>query len=132
MEGSKPLYKQKSFLRLDIDIINENDKEIKYKKKSGFVDNLKNTVNENKIGFAKKLRNLVKEYKAQTGAGIDERYVIKLDLTFSGSTYEFMFGLDDRTKMGTDVLLNRFVMNKLNVMVNPQRKYVITTKYSLD
>ena len=23
-------------------------------------------------------------------------------------------------------------MNRLNVMVNPQRKYVITTKYSLD
>jgi len=23
-------------------------------------------------------------------------------------------------------------MNKLNVMVNPQRKYVITTKYSID
>ena len=53
---------------------------------------------------------------------------LKLDLTFSGSTYEFMFGLDDRTKMGTDVLLNRFVMNKLNVMVNPQRKFIVTTK----
>ena len=65
MECSKPLYKQKSFLRLDIDIINENDKEIKYKKKSGFVDNLKNTVKENKIGFANKLRNLVKEYKIE-------------------------------------------------------------------
>ena len=65
MEGSKPLYKQKSFLRLDIDIINENDKEIKYKKKSGFVDNLKNTVNENKIGYVNKLRNLVKKYKIE-------------------------------------------------------------------
>ena len=65
MECSKPLYKQKSFLRLDIDIINENDKEIKYKKKSGFVDKLKNTVNENKIGYVNKLRNLVKEYKIE-------------------------------------------------------------------
>jgi hypothetical protein len=72
--------------------------------------------------------NLIKEYEAQTGAGVDERYVVKLDLTFSGSTYEFMFGLDDRTKMGTDILLNRFVMNKLNVMVNPQRKFLVTTK----
>ena len=72
--------------------------------------------------------NLIKEYEAQTGAGVDERYVVKLNLTFSGSTYEFMFGLDDRTKMGTDVLLNRFVMNKLNVMVNPQRKFLVTTK----
>ena len=71
---------------------------------------------------------LVKEYKAQTGPGVDERYVVKLNLTFSGSTYEFMFGLDDRTELGTDVLLNRFVMNKLNVMVNPQRKFLVTTK----
>ena len=72
--------------------------------------------------------NLVKEYKARTGGGVDERYVIKLDLTFSGSTHEFMFGLDDRSKMGTDVLLNRFAMNKLNVMVNPQRKFLVTTR----
>ena len=72
--------------------------------------------------------SLVKEYKAQTGAGIDERYVVKLNLTFAGSTYEFMFGLDDRSELGTDVLLNRFVMNKLNVMVNPQRKFLVTTK----
>ena len=30
--------------------------------------------------------------------------------------------------MSTDVLLNRFVMNKLNVMVNAQRKFLVTTK----
>ena len=76
--------------------------------------------------------NLVKEYKAQTGAGVDERYVVQLNLTFSGSTYEFMFGLDDRTELGTDVLLNRFVMNKLNVMVNPQRKFLVTTKKDIE
>ena len=89
-------------------------------------------VSGNKVTFTNSGKSittsLVKEYKAQTGAGVDERYVVKLDLTFSGSTYEFMFGLDDRTKMGTDVLLNRFVMNKLNVMVNPQRKFLVTTK----
>ena len=89
-------------------------------------------VNGNRVTFTNGEKsittNLVKEYKAQTGAGVDERYVVKLNLTFSGSTYEFMFGLDDRTKMGTDVLLNRFVMNKLNVMVNPQRKFLVTTK----
>jgi len=72
--------------------------------------------------------SLIKEYKAQTGAGVDERYVVKLNLTFAGSTYEFMFGLDDRSELGTDVLLNRFAMNKLNVMVNPQRKFLVTTK----
>ena len=89
-------------------------------------------VTGNKITFTnggKKITtDLVKEYEAQTGAGVDKRYVVKLNLTFSGSTYEFMFGLDDRSELGTDVLLNRFVMNKLNVMVNPQRKFLVTTK----
>ena len=92
-------------------------------------DNIK--VTGNKISFNNNGKpyttTLVKEYEAQTGAGIDERYVVKLNLTFSGSTHEFMFGLDDRSKLGTDVLLNRFVMNKLNVMVNPQRKFLVTT-----
>jgi len=89
-------------------------------------------VNGNKVTFTNSGKtittNLVKEYEAQTGAGVDERYVVKLNLTFFGSTHEFMFGLDDRTKMGTDVLLNRFVMNKLNVMINPQRKFLVTTE----
>ena len=42
-----------------------------------------------------------------------------------------MFGLNDRSEMGTDVLLNRFTMNRLNVMINPQRKFVVTTKFSI-
>jgi RimK family alpha-L-glutamate ligase len=92
-------------------------------------DNIK--VTGNKISFNNNGKpyttTLVKEYEAQTGAGVDERYVVKLNLTFSGSTHEFMFGLDDRSKLGTDVLLNRFAMNKLNVMVNPQRKFLVTT-----
>jgi hypothetical protein len=28
--------------------------------------------------------------------------------------------------------LNRKTMRKLNVMINPQRKYIVTTKYVLD
>ena len=43
-----------------------------------------------------------------------------------------MFGLDDRTKMGTEVLLNRFVMKELNLMIDPQRKFVLTTKLKLE
>ena len=45
---------------------------------------------------------------------------------------DVMFGLNDRSEMGSDILLNRFTMNRMNVMVNPQRKYVVTTKYVLD
>ena len=77
--------------------------------------------------------DLVKTYTVDTGGGEDERPVIKLDMEFAGTLYkEGTFGLNDRTEMGTDVLLNRYTMNRFNVMVNPQRKYVITTKYVLD
>jgi len=76
--------------------------------------------------------NLIKTYKVQTGGGKDERPVVQLDMSFAGSTYKFMFGLDDRSELGTEVLLNRFAMNKLNVMINPQRKYLITAKFTLD
>ena len=64
MEDNKPLYKRKSSLTLDIDIINEEMSKIKYKK-TNFVDNLKNTVNENKNSFVNKLRILVKENKIE-------------------------------------------------------------------
>ncbi len=76
--------------------------------------------------------NLIKEYKAKTGAGEDERPVVELQMSFAGSSYNFMFGLNFRGDMGTEVLLNRYVMNKLNVMITPQKKYVITTPLSLD
>ena len=76
--------------------------------------------------------NLIKTYKVQTGGGKDERPVVQLDMSFAGSTYKFMFGLDDRSELGTEVLLNRFAMNKLNLMINPQRKYLITAKFTLD
>ena len=62
----------------------------------------------------------------------ETRYVVKLDVGFAGGLYKDVeFTLDDRDER-TLILLDREFMNKLNVMVNPQRKYVITTKYSID
>ena len=76
---------------------------------------------------------IIKTYVAQTGGGKDERPVILLNLLFAGTEYrDVLFSLNTRTEMSTEVLLNRDVMNRLNVMVNPQRKYVVTTKYSLE
>ena len=91
-----------------------------------------------KITF--KMRNkkittdLIDTYEADTGGGLDKRPLIKLDVDFAGSTYkDVMFGLNDRSNMGTEVLFNRYVMSEMfNVMVNPARKYIVTTKYSLD
>ena len=62
---------------------------------------------------------------------IEERYLVRLDVTFLGITYkDVLFTLDDRSDRSS-VLLCRDFMSKLNVMVNPRRKFVITTKYSL-
>jgi len=79
---------------------------------------------------------LEKTYKVKIGSIRDyteERPVIRLDVKFAGSLYkDEPFGIDDRADMGTEVLLTRRIMTDMNVMVNPARKYVVTTKYSLD
>ena len=61
----------------------------------------------------------------------EERYVIKLNVEFLGGIYETEFTLDNR-KDRTLILLDREFMSRVNVMVNPDRKYVVTTKYSLE
>ena len=62
----------------------------------------------------------------------EDRYVVKLDVEFAGGYYKDVeFTIDDREDR-TPILLDRAFMKRLNVMVNPQRKYVITTKYSID
>ena len=76
---------------------------------------------------------LVGDYVSITGGGEDKRYLVDLEFEFAGSSYgEITFGLDNRDDFNTDVLLNRKTMRMLNVMINPQRKYIITTKYVLD
>ena len=76
---------------------------------------------------------LVGDYVSITGGGEDKRYLVELEFKFAGSSYgKITFGLDNRDNFNTDVLLNRKTMRMLNVMVNPQRKYIVTTKYALD
>ena len=77
--------------------------------------------------------NIVGSYTALSGSGEDERYLVELEFEFAGSNYgKVEFGLDNRDDLSTDVLLNRKLMRTLNVMVNPQRTYLITTPMSLD
>jgi len=97
-------------------------------------------VSGDKVSFTlmgkRKTYPLERTYKVKIGSIRDyseKRPVIKLDVEFAGGIYkEEPFGIDDRTAMGTEVLLTRRIMKQMNVMVNPARKYVITTKYSLD
>ena len=62
----------------------------------------------------------------------EERYSVLLDFEFAGSLYRNVeFLLDDREDR-SPILLNRKLMRQMNVMVNPRRKYIVTTKFVLD
>ena len=61
----------------------------------------------------------------------EKRYTILLDIEFAGTVYKNVDVMIDDRGDRSPVLLNRKVMRQMNVMVNPQRKYVITTRYSL-
>ena len=53
-------------------------------------------------------------------------------MEFAGTIYkDILFTIDDRENR-TPILLDRDTMNKLNVIVSPRRKYVMTTHYELD
>ena len=79
---------------------------------------------------------LERTYEVKIGSIRDyseERPVIKLDVKFAGKTYkDEPFGIDDRRDMGTEVLLTRRIMKEMNVVVNPARKFVVTTPYTID
>ena len=76
---------------------------------------------------------LLGDYVSITGGGKDKRSVVELEFEFAGTNYgKIKFGLDNRDELNSDVLLNRKTMRMLNVMVNPSRKYVVTTKFSVD
>jgi len=78
--------------------------------------------------------NIVKISNVDVGGLNDyseKRYTVKLDFEFEGTSYSSNFMIDDREDR-TPVLLNRHILRLLNVAVNPSRKYVATTKYSLD
>ena len=78
--------------------------------------------------------NIIRKEEISVGGlrDYDEtRYVIKLDVEFLGTMYETEFTLDDR-KDRTPILFDREFMSRVNVMVNPDRKYVVTTKFSLE
>ena len=72
-------------------------------------------------------------YVSVTGGGEDKRYIVKFDMEFTGTLYKGVeFGLDNRERMGTEVLLNRQTMNLFNVVVSPRRKYMVTTKSEIE
>ena len=57
------------------------------------------------------------------------RTTVLLDLTFNGFTYkDIEFGLDQRPRARSDVLLNREVIRMFNASVNPNRTFVLSRR----
>ena len=79
-----------------------------------------------------KLQRIVKVDVGGLNNYSEKRYAILLDLEFAGSLYKNLEILLDDREDRSPILLNRDIMRKMNVMVNPQRKYIVTTKYVLD
>jgi len=62
----------------------------------------------------------------------EDRPLIKLDVEFAGTIYkDVLFTIDDREDR-TPILLDRKFMKRLNVMVNPAQKYLLTTPFDID
>jgi len=61
----------------------------------------------------------------------EDRYVVELECEFAGGLYKTEFTIDDREDR-TPILFDREFMSRVGVMVNPQRKYIITTKINID
>jgi len=76
---------------------------------------------------------LLGHYVSITGGGKDKRPIVELEFEFAGTNYgKIKFGLDNRDELNSDILLNRKTMKLLNVMITPSRKYVVTTKFSVE
>ena len=62
----------------------------------------------------------------------EDRPLVKLDVEFAGTIYnDTLFTIDNREDR-TPILLDRKFMKQLNVMVNPARKYLLTTPFEVD
>jgi len=71
---------------------------------------------------------LVGTREVETGAGKEERPIINLDIKFNNKFYySYPFTIDDRNGKST-LLINRILLKDLNVMVNPNKSYIITKK----
>ena len=83
--------------------------------------------------FKNKLIKMRKYERGAVNATTFERPMIHMNIKFLGTTYKDVECIiDDRSEKVTKCLVNQTFMKLLNVMVNPSRKYVVTTQYSVE
>jgi hypothetical protein len=70
---------------------------------------------------------LLHEVKARTGKVVDERPVMELDIEFNGRLYDKVkVSPVDRTELSSPFLVNRTLMNRMGVKINPDREFILT------
>ena len=75
---------------------------------------------------------LVGTREVGTGAGDEERPLVKLDIEFNKQEFKSCpFTVDDRSGKST-LLMNRGFLNDLNLYVNPAREYMLTIKEEME
>jgi hypothetical protein len=83
--------------------------------------------------FKSKLIKMRKYERGAVNATTFERPMVHMNISFLGTTYKDVECIiDDRTEKVTKCLVNQTFMKLSNVMVNPSRKYVVTTKFSVE
>ena len=80
-----------------------------------------------KIGKHKFKSPIVGHSNAEVGADVHKRPIVEIDITFNGKIFKGVhFSLVDRSTKSTPMLINRKTMERMGVMVNPQKAFVQT------
>ena len=84
----------------------------------------------NKKTYTKPIHGESRVFRANAGDEPSEiRKTVLLDMTFNGFTYkDIEFGLDQRPRSGSDVLLNRDMIRQFHASVNPSRTFVLSKR----
>lgn len=84
-----------------------------------------------KIGPKELKSPIVDSIKVRTGKVVTERYIIEIDIEFNGRIYrKIKVSPVDRTDFSTPFLVNRELMQKLGVSIDPDKTFTITSKLS--
>jgi RimK family alpha-L-glutamate ligase len=80
--------------------------------------------------YKHKLKKMTKWERGALAAEVIERPLILMNIVFNGTLYkEVKFAIDDRSEKTTKCLMNQDFMQRVKVMVNPSRKFVVTDKH---
>jgi ribosomal protein S6--L-glutamate ligase len=72
-------------------------------------------------------QKIISYSNAEVGDKIHKRPIVELDIVFNGTKYSGMhFSVIDRTEKSTPMLINRINMERMDVIVNPQKTFIIT------